>query len=98
MKMLTDERLKVGADLAAYLAAGGGRGLEAALAAPASIIASIEAASGALVFQLIGNGRPSPRKLAPGSGSSATETKMSRERSRTAFFWSRRPTRSSKAR
>ena len=59
MKMLTDERLKVGADLAAYLAAGGGRGLEAALAAPASIIASIEAAG---LRGLGGAGFPTHRK------------------------------------
>lgn len=44
MKVLTTAALQVGADLAAHRAAGGGAGLERALADPAAIIPTIEAA------------------------------------------------------
>ncbi|KAA2213479.1 NADH-ubiquinone oxidoreductase-F iron-sulfur binding region domain-containing protein [Teichococcus oryzae] len=70
MKVLTDERRCVGADLAAWMAAGGGEGLERALAEPAGIIPAIEAAG---LRGLGGAGFPTHHKWAavaarPGPG------------------------------
>ncbi|RKK04950.1 NADH-quinone oxidoreductase subunit F [Pseudoroseomonas wenyumeiae] len=70
MKVLTDERRCVGADLAAWVALGGGEGLERALADPAGIIPAIEAAG---LRGLGGAGFPTHRKWAavaaqPGPG------------------------------
>ncbi|MBC9177641.1 complex I 51 kDa subunit family protein [Pseudoroseomonas ludipueritiae] len=70
MKVLTDERRCVGADLAAWMALGGGEGLERALADPAAVIPAIEAAG---LRGLGGAGFPTHRKWAavaaqPGPG------------------------------
>lgn len=70
MKVLTDERRCVGADLAAWMALGGGEGLERALADRAGIIPAIEAAG---LRGLGGAGFPTHRKWAavaaqPGPG------------------------------
>ncbi|MBO1075078.1 NADH-ubiquinone oxidoreductase-F iron-sulfur binding region domain-containing protein [Roseomonas marmotae] len=70
MKVLTDERICVGADLAAWMAVGGGAGLENALADPSGIIPAIEAAG---LRGLGGAGFPTHRKWAavaaqPGPG------------------------------
>lgn len=59
MKVLTDERICVGADLAAWMAAGAAAGLENALADPAGIIPTIEAAG---LRGLGGAGFPTHRK------------------------------------
>ena len=59
MKVLTAEALQVGADLGAHLAAGGGAGLEHALADRTSIIPEIEAAG---LRGLGGAGFPTHRK------------------------------------
>ena len=61
MKILTAEALQVGADLGAHLAAGGGAGLERALADRVAIIAEIEAAG---LRGLGGAGFPTHRKWA----------------------------------
>ncbi|MFH5927107.1 NADH-ubiquinone oxidoreductase-F iron-sulfur binding region domain-containing protein [Roseomonas xinghualingensis] len=70
MKILIDERRCVGADLPAWMALGGGTGLERALADPAGIIPAIEAAG---LRGLGGAGFPTHRKWAavaaqPGPG------------------------------
>jgi len=70
MKILTDERVCVGADLEAWMAVGGGAGLENALADPSGIIPAIEAAG---LRGLGGAGFPAHRKWAavaaqPGPG------------------------------
>lgn len=70
MKVLTDERRCVGTDLAAWMAVGGGEGLERALADPGQIIPAIEAAG---LRGLGGAGFPTHRKWAavaaqPGPG------------------------------
>lgn len=59
--VLTAEAIQVGADLAAWLRAGGGAGLERALADPASIIPVVEAAG---LRGLGGAGFPTHRKWA----------------------------------
>jgi len=59
MKVLTDPALCVGADLAAWMARGGGEGLSRALAEPASIIPVLEAAG---LRGLGGAGFPTHRK------------------------------------
>jgi len=59
MSVLTATALQVGADLAAHLAAGGGRGLARALAEPEAIIPTIEAAG---LRGLGGAGFPTHRK------------------------------------
>jgi NADH-quinone oxidoreductase subunit F len=70
MKILTDERRCVGADLAAWMAVGGGDGLERAIADPPSIIPALEASG---LRGLGGAGFPTHRKWAavaaqPGPG------------------------------
>ena len=61
MTVLTAEGIQVGADLAAWLSAGGGEGLRRALADPAAIIPTIEAAG---LRGLGGAGFPTHRKWA----------------------------------
>ena len=96
-KVLLNPALKLGADFDGWLATGGGLGLEAALAAPESVIACITAAElrgmGGAGFPTAANGMPQRAPKATENMSCATATATSRGLSRTVICYAGRHTR-----